>query len=82
MGILDRLFGRGGGDGSSAALAVSVGSVADEYAWLRRHHPGYQLLVQMLQTIEGKPYDVLEVRDAEGVKRTVYFDISRFYGKS
>ena len=81
MGILDRLFGRAGGNGSSAAQAVQVGSIGEDYQWIRRHCPGFQPQMQMLQDIEGKPYDIHKLENAEGVERTVYFDISRFFGK-
>ena len=81
MGIFSWLFGRAGGDGSSADRAVVVGSVGEEYAWIRRHCPGFQPQMQALQEIEGKPYDVHTLRNAAGEERTVYFDISRFYGK-
>ena len=81
MGFFSWLFGRAGGDGSSAAEAVVVGSVGDEYAWVQRHCPGFQLQMQSLQEIEGKPYDVLTLRNAAGEERTIYFDISRFFGK-
>ena len=81
MGFFNWLFGRAGGDGSSAAKAVVVGSVDEEYAWIQRHCPGFRFRMQALQEIEGKPYDVLTLRNAAGEERTVYFDISRFFGK-
>lgn len=81
MGLLSWLFGRAGGDGSSAVRAVVVGSVAEEYAWVQRHCPGFQLRMQSLQEIGGRPYDVLTLGNAKGDERTVYFDISRFFGK-
>ncbi len=81
MGWLNWLFGSKGGDGSSAAQAVVVGSVAEEYAWVARHCPGFQFQMQSLQLIDGKPYDVLTLRNAQGEERQIFFDISRFYGK-
>lgn len=80
MGLLDRLLSQGGGDGSSPAQAVVVGSVAEEYAWVQRRCPGFQPQMQALQQIDGRPYDVLTLRNAKGEERKVYFDISRFYG--
>ena len=82
MDMLGWLFGRRDGDGSSAAQAVVVGSVGEEYAWIRRHCLGFKPTMQALQQIDGKPYDVHTLRNAAGQQRTVYFDISRFYGKS
>jgi hypothetical protein len=31
--------------------------------------------------IDGKPYDVHTLQNAEGEEREVFFNISRFYGK-
>jgi hypothetical protein len=81
VGILERLFRRGGGDGSSPIQAVVVRSIAEEYAWMRRHCHGLQHTMQSLEDIDGKPHDVHILRDAQGEERRVYFDISRFYGK-
>jgi hypothetical protein len=83
MGLLDFLFGRRGGDrdGSSVEKAVVVGSVAEEYAWMRRHCPGFRPREQRLQEIDGKAYDVLIWENDHGEERTVYFDISGFFGR-
>jgi len=83
MGLLDWLFGRRGGhrDGSSPEQAIVVGSVGEEYAWMQRHCPWFQPGTQSLEQIEGKPYDVLTWRNDQGEERTVYFDISRFFGR-
>ena len=81
MGFFSWLFGKSnpGGDGSSAAQAVVVGSVRAEYAWVRRNCPGYSVEMQSLEEIGGKPFDVLRLRNEQGEQRTIYFDISRFY---
>jgi hypothetical protein len=83
MGLFGFLFGRrrGGRDGSTPAKAILVGSVGEEYQWVQRHCPGFQLGMQALEEIDGKPYDVLTLRNEQGEERTVYFDISRFYGQ-
>jgi hypothetical protein len=81
MGLLSWLFGNSGGDGSSAAQAVVVGSVGEEYAWVQRNCPGFKMEMQSVHQIDGKPYDVLHITNEQGEKRTVYFDISSFYGK-
>jgi len=81
MGFFDRFFGSTGGDGSSAEEAVIVQSVAEEYDWVRRNCPGFSLDQQALVEIEGKPYDVLELRNEAGEERTIYFDVSSFYGQ-
>ncbi|MBM3981832.1 MAG: hypothetical protein FJ304_16465 [Planctomycetes bacterium] len=83
MGLLSFLFGRRGGDrdGSSPEKAIVVGSVGEEYEWMRRNCPGWQPVMQALSEIGGKPYDVHTLRDERGEERTVYFNISGFFGK-
>jgi len=83
MGLLDFLFGPRGRDrdGSSVEKAIVLRSIGAEYAWMRRHFPGFQPGTQSLQEIDGKPYDVLTWRNDEGEERTVYFDISGFFGR-
>ncbi len=83
MGLLDFLFGRRGGvrDGSSPDNAIVVGSIGEEYAWMQRHCPGFQPGMQTLQEIKGKSYDVLTWHNEQSEERTVYFDISSFFGR-
>ena len=83
MGLFDFLSGRAsaGGDGSSAEQAVIVNSVGEEYQWMQRHFPGFTPAKQSLEEIAGKHYDVLTWHNDRGEKRTVYFDISGFYGR-
>lgn len=81
MGLFNLFFGRAGGDGTSAAQAVVVKSISQEYTWIKRYCPGFQLQTQALQDIEGKPYDILTLCNAVGEQRTIYFDISQFFGK-
>lgn len=77
-----------GGDGSSQEKAVVVlgatepTGVAAEYLWLDAHFPGYQRGQQgLVQGEGGKSYDVLDFTTVDGQKRTVYFDISDYFGK-
>jgi hypothetical protein len=82
MGFFSFLFGRGNGrDGSSPDKAIVAASVAAEYDWLAKNYPGFTPMRQSLQDIEGKPYDVIVLRLAPGEEKTLYFDISSFYGK-
>ncbi len=82
MGWLDFLFGRKkkSGDGSSAAQAVVVSGIAEEYQWIRLNCSGFMPHMQALKHIDGKPYDVLTLRNESGEERVVYFDISNFFG--
>lgn len=74
-------------EGSSFADAVVINEtsettgVAAEYDWLKVHYPGYKTLGQSLVYNEGKPYDIIEIKTADGKKEKVYFDISHFFGK-
>jgi hypothetical protein len=83
MRLFNSLFGRRGGarDGSSPGRAIVVGSVVEEHAWMRRHCSGFQPGFQALQFIDGKPYDALIWHNDQGEKRTVFFDISSFFGR-
>ena len=82
MSIFDFLLGRRGHhDGSSPESAILVASVAEQYAFLKRHYPRFKLEEQTLQRIDGKPYDVLVIFDDSGQKKSIYFDISQFFGK-
>ena len=68
-------------DGSCPAKAIVVASIADEYAWMEQHYPDFQLAIQALQEIDGNPLDVMTLSNDCGETRTVYFDISEFFGK-
>jgi hypothetical protein len=75
-------------DGSSYEKAIVINEtgetsgVADEYAWLKEHYPGYHFKQQSLCfSKKGEPYDVLSIITAEGKDKLVYFDISKFFGK-
>ena len=75
------------GSGTSFADAVIVDEknesdgVAAEYAWLKVHYPGYSIIEQSLVFNEQKPYDLMKIKTEDGDKKTIYFDISSFYGK-
>jgi uncharacterized membrane protein YkoI len=83
MGLFNFLFGKdaAGSDGASPETAIVVSSVEAEYKWVQRNCPGYRFLSQSLQEINGTMYDVLELQNRQGEERTVYFDITQFFGK-
>ncbi|MBT73092.1 MAG: hypothetical protein CMQ15_13835 [Gammaproteobacteria bacterium] len=66
-------------DGSSTEMAIVVGSVEEEYVWMRNYCQGFEGGDQALQEIDGKAYDVHTLCNNKGKKRTVYFDISGFF---
>ena len=84
MSFIDSLFGRHAvnRDGSSVEKAIVIDDIGEEYLWVQENCMGFQPQMQSLQHINGKPYDVLGLIKDKGEERTVYFDISRFYGKS
>lgn len=75
------------GEGSSYDKAVVITSknetegINAEYAWLKEHYPGYKTEMQSLNYQNKKPYDILNIITADGTKKSVYFDISGFFGK-
>ena len=74
-------------DGSGVEKAVVIrakdeaAGVTAEYKWLQNRYPGYTSKQQALASIKGKSYDVLTIETADGVEKTVYFDISNYFGK-
>lgn len=83
MGFWQSWFGPrdDGPDGATPMTAIVVRSVSEEYDWLDRHCRGFEPSMQALTHLDGKPYDVLTLHNSRGAKRTVYFDISGFFGK-
>jgi hypothetical protein len=67
-------------DGRDAANAIKVGSVAEEYAIMRRL--GLEPRMQSLMMIDNHPYDMIRVADPRtGKTREIWFDIQSFFGK-
>ncbi|HEV2992622.1 MAG TPA: DUF4919 domain-containing protein, partial [Candidatus Angelobacter sp.] len=72
MGLLKSL--RSSGDGKSAATAMKVISVDEEYFIL--HMMGQIMKSQALSTCEGKPCDVMTTEDRESKQEeTWYFNV-------
>lgn len=75
-----------GGDGSSFEKAILVQGATEatgvpaEYAYLRKHYPGYVFTKQSLLNHKDRLYDALDFT-WEGKRYTVYFDITEFFGK-
>ena len=74
-------------DGSSFEKAIVINEtsertgVGDEYAWIRTNYPNSRNNGQALAYHEKTPYDILHITTADGRAISVYFDISKFYGK-
>jgi hypothetical protein len=77
----------GGGDGSSYEQAIIINEThespgtADEYNWLQLHYPHYQNKGQALSFYQKKPYDIISIITHDDQKLSIYFDISKFYGR-
>lgn len=77
-GIINSILGSG--DGRSTATAWQVIHLGEEYlvlAYLEYERVDQALIVGT----DGRPYDRFTVKDAEGKERTVFFDVSAFFGK-
>jgi hypothetical protein len=74
-------------DGSSFEKAIVIHETSEtpgvraEYQWIRDHEPGYSSTKQSLSMYKGKSYDVLHIKNGDGLEKDVYFDISNFFGK-
>jgi len=68
-------------NGSSFETAIPAENIPWEYAWLRENYPGHEFIMQSLAFEDGKPYDILEIKTADGETKEIYFDISSFFGK-
>lgn len=63
------------GDGLSAATAVQVVLVAEEYEWLRDKK--LKTIQQTIRDEGGRHYDVMTVEDAQGRRSEVFFDVTK-----
>lgn len=74
-------------DGSSPQRAVLIDEndtrrgIMAENAWLQQHLPGYRKRGQALIEADGRIFDRIDVVGPNGEQRSVYFDISRFFGR-
>jgi hypothetical protein len=76
-----------GGDGSSFAQAVffpnaksSMDGVPLEKKWLAEKYPGYKMTRQAVIEENNRLYDSLEIVTASGETKTVYFDMTSWFG--
>ena len=74
-------------DGSSFEKAIIINKknetdgVAEEYKWLREHYPGYTFRSQSLNYKDKRSYDILKIKTQSGEEKSIYFDITNFFGK-
>ena len=77
-----------GGDGSSREKAVVIkgapnnaAGVRAESDWIRKNHPGWRKRKQSLMSDGTRYYDRIEYTTPQGETKTIYFDITDFFGK-
>ncbi|UOE40710.1 hypothetical protein MTP09_12490 [Chryseobacterium suipulveris] len=68
-------------DGSSYENAIKIGSVPQEYQYVRANCTGCILKSQSLSVNKGRFYDIIIVTKPDGSTKSYYFDITSFYGK-
>ena len=74
-------------DGSSYEKAIIINErnekagVDAEYSWLRQNYPGYKTERQSLVHHKNVPYDIIDIVTANGEKKSIYFNLSKFFGK-
>jgi hypothetical protein len=61
--------------------ATERDGIAKENAWIAENYPGAKKVGQSLTTCNDKPADQVDIETANGQKRSVYFDISKWFGK-
>ncbi len=52
-----------------------------ENAWIAENYPGSKKVNQALLRCNDKPADQIDIVTADGQKKSVYFDISSWFGK-
>jgi hypothetical protein len=77
-----------GGDGSSVGSAVVISGakhesdgISAEHRYLSDHFGSWFLKRQVLVNQKGRVYDRMEITDQNGKQRSVFFDITDFFGK-
>ena len=74
-------------DGSNYENAIIIkaknetAGIAAEYKWLREKYPGYKLIQQSLSSEGKKHYDIMKIQTKDGEEKSIYFDITNFFGK-
>jgi hypothetical protein len=74
-------------DGSSFEKAIIIkektegSGVSAEYKWLKENYPGYRSVGQSLSHHDGKPFDIIRIKTSGGAEKSIYFDISNYFGK-
>ncbi len=74
-------------DGSSFENAIIITEttedkgVAAEYKWIKQNYPDATVRGQVCSGKNKKRYDIIDIITKLGEKKSIYFDITNFYGK-
>jgi hypothetical protein len=55
--------------------------IAAEHAYAQKHYPGWRWQTQGLMSNGGRHYDVIQMIGPKGETKTIYFDITDWFGK-
>lgn len=68
--------------GVTTDTAIKVNSVSEEYQYLKTHYPGAQFIKQaLINQPNGNSFDKITFKTKDGVIKSLYFDITSFFGK-
>jgi hypothetical protein len=74
--------------GSSVETAISLPGIQHEtqgvdaeYAYIKKNFPGWKLKAQSLISSKGRQYDAIQITGPDGSAKTVYFDITAWFGR-
>jgi hypothetical protein len=74
-------------DGSSMEKAVIIqaknerAGISAENEWIEKNYPGYFKTMQSLIFNKKRPYDIINIENSEGSTKSIYFNITEFFGK-
>ena len=74
-------------DGATTETAIIVPATNEfegvdaEYGYIQDHYPGWQHSQQSLIQTSGKIFDRIEIVGPDGIRKTIYFDITGWFGK-
>jgi hypothetical protein len=74
-------------DGATTETAITVPAsnefegVDAEYGYIQDHYPGWHHEQQSLIQENGKVYDRIEIVGPDGIHKSIYFDITDWFGK-
>ena len=58
-----------------------LNGVQAEHTYTSKRYPGWKWRMQSLMDVGGKHYDIIELVGQKGETKTIYFDISSWFGK-